>query len=70
VYAEELGFDTAWLAELHFNPLFSIMPAPLLVAAALAQRTTRLRLGAAVLVLPNTIVLAPDKRMLLGAMSV
>ena len=28
VYAEELGFDTAWLAELHFNPRFSIMPAP------------------------------------------
>jgi natural product biosynthesis luciferase-like monooxygenase protein len=52
VYAEELGFDTAWLAELHFNPLFSIMPAPMLVAAALAQRTTRIRLGTAVLLLP------------------
>ncbi len=52
VYAEELGFDTAWLAELHFNPMFSIMPAPLLVAAALAQRTTRIRLGTAVLLLP------------------
>src|SRR5262245_38015676 len=52
VYAEELGFDTAWLAELHFNPRFSIMPAPLLVAAALAQRTTRIRLGTAVLLLP------------------
>ena len=52
VYAEELGFDIAWLAELHFNPLFSIMPAPLLVAAALAQRTTRIRLGTAVLLLP------------------
>ncbi|MBI3756667.1 MAG: LLM class flavin-dependent oxidoreductase [Deltaproteobacteria bacterium] len=52
VYAEELGFDAAWLAELHFNPQFSIMPAPLLVAAALAQRTTRIRLGTAVLLLP------------------
>lgn len=52
VYAEELGFDTAWLAELHFNPRFSIMPAPLLVAAALAQRTARIRLGTAVLLLP------------------
>src|SRR5215510_12328336 len=52
VYAEELGFDAAWLAELHFNPQFSIMPAPLLVAAALAQRTTRIRLGTAVVLLP------------------
>ena len=52
VYAEELGFDTAWLAELHFNSSFSIMPAPLLLAAALAQRTRRIRLGTAVLLLP------------------
>jgi alkanesulfonate monooxygenase SsuD/methylene tetrahydromethanopterin reductase-like flavin-dependent oxidoreductase (luciferase family) len=52
VYAEELGFDTAWLAELHFNPLFSVMPAPLIVAAVVAQRTTRIRLGTAVLLLP------------------
>ena len=52
VYAEELGFETAWLAELHFNARFSIMPAPLLVAAALAQSTSRIRLGTAVLLLP------------------
>ena len=50
-YADELGFDTAWLAELHFNRPFSIMPSPLIVATALAQRTRRIRLGLAVALL-------------------
>ncbi|MBI3245831.1 MAG: LLM class flavin-dependent oxidoreductase [Deltaproteobacteria bacterium] len=52
VHADELGFDSAWLAELHFNRPFSIMPSPLMVAAALAQRTKRIRLGTAVTLLP------------------
>lgn len=52
VYADELGFDTVWLAELHFNRPFSIMPSPLIVAAAVAQRTQRIRLGTAVALLP------------------
>lgn len=50
-YADALGFDTAWLAELHFNRPFSIMPSPLIVATALAQRTQRIRLGLAVALL-------------------
>lgn len=50
--ADELGFETAWLAELHFHRPLSIMSAPLLVAAALARRTRRIRLGIAVNVLP------------------
>jgi alkanesulfonate monooxygenase SsuD/methylene tetrahydromethanopterin reductase-like flavin-dependent oxidoreductase (luciferase family) len=51
-HADALGLDVAWLAELHFFPTFSIMPSPLLVASALAQRTRRIRLGIAVNLLP------------------
>ncbi len=52
VLAEELGFDTAWLAELHFLSSFSIMPSPLMVAAAAAQLTSRIRFGIGVNLLP------------------
>ena len=38
VYADALGFDIAWLAELHFYWPFSILSSPLILAAALAQR--------------------------------
>ena len=51
-WADTLGFDTAWLAELHFNPRFSVMPAPLLVAASLAAVTDNIRLGTAVNLIP------------------
>ena len=51
-HGERLGFNTAWLAELHFFPEFSVMSSPLIVAAAAAQRTQRLRLGLAVSLLP------------------
>ena len=50
--ADRLGFDTLWLAEVHFTPRFSLMPAPLLQLAAIAERTARLRLGIAVNLLP------------------
>ncbi len=50
--ADELGFDAAWLAELHFNPKFSVLSAPLLVASALARTTQRIKIGTAVNLVP------------------
>jgi len=52
IFADELGFDIAWLAELHFFKPFSIMPAPLQVAVAAAQRSRRIRFGTGVVLLP------------------
>ena len=52
VLADQLGFDVAWLAELHFFRPFSIMPAPLYVAVAAAQRTERIRFGTGVILVP------------------
>ncbi|SVA33383.1 uncharacterized protein METZ01_LOCUS86237 [marine metagenome] len=50
--ADELGFDAAWLAELHFNPRFSVMPAPFMIGSAIAQTTKRIRIGNAINLLP------------------
>jgi alkanesulfonate monooxygenase SsuD/methylene tetrahydromethanopterin reductase-like flavin-dependent oxidoreductase (luciferase family) len=52
VLADQLGFDVAWLAELHFFRPFSIMPAPLYVAVAAAQRTRQIRFGTGVILVP------------------
>ncbi|PYM14211.1 MAG: hypothetical protein DMD81_18730 [Candidatus Rokuibacteriota bacterium] len=50
--ADELGFDVAWLAELHFGGAFSLLSAPLMVVPVIAQRTRRIRIGTAVTLLP------------------
>jgi alkanesulfonate monooxygenase SsuD/methylene tetrahydromethanopterin reductase-like flavin-dependent oxidoreductase (luciferase family) len=49
---DAIGFDTAWLGEIHFIREFSILADPLMVLAAAAQRTSRIRLGTAVTLLP------------------
>lgn len=50
-YAEALGFDSVWLAEHHFSR-YGILGNPLVLAAAIAQRTSRIRIGTAVVIAP------------------
>ena len=49
---DTLGFDVAWLAELHFGGAFSLLASPLMVVPVVAQRTRRIRIGTAVTLLP------------------
>jgi len=51
-HAEALGFESVWPVEQHFDPDLSILPSPLLLLAALAERTRNLRLGIAIVLLP------------------
>ncbi|MFF5991257.1 LLM class flavin-dependent oxidoreductase [Prauserella flavalba] len=46
-YAEHLGFDEVWLAE-HHGSDYGSMPSPQVAAAAVAERTERMRIGIAV----------------------
>ncbi len=50
--AEELGFDAVWLGEIHFQKDRSVLASPLVVAAAIAACTRRVKIGIAVQVLP------------------
>src|SRR6266540_5028118 len=50
--AESLGFDVAWLAEIHFGGAFSLLANPLMAVPVIAQRTKRIRIGTAVTLLP------------------
>ena len=82
VRAEELGFDSVWVWDhifLGVDPPFPVLD-PLTLLAAVAARTTRIKLGTGVLVLPlrNPVVLAKelssldligDGRLLLGMAS-
>jgi alkanesulfonate monooxygenase SsuD/methylene tetrahydromethanopterin reductase-like flavin-dependent oxidoreductase (luciferase family) len=49
--AEALGFHSVWIAEHHFND-YGLCPAPPVLAAFIAARTTALRLGMGVSLLP------------------
>ena len=60
--AEELGFDVGWIAQHHFQALAGRVPSPFPFLAAAAERTKRIRLGTAVVILPleNPVRLAED----------
>jgi alkanesulfonate monooxygenase SsuD/methylene tetrahydromethanopterin reductase-like flavin-dependent oxidoreductase (luciferase family) len=49
--AERLGLDVIWVADIHFAPQLSVMSSPLLGAAAIAGRTSRIKIGTAVQIL-------------------
>jgi alkanesulfonate monooxygenase SsuD/methylene tetrahydromethanopterin reductase-like flavin-dependent oxidoreductase (luciferase family) len=51
VYADELGYHSAWIGEHHFNSL-GVLSCPDIVLAHAAARTKRIRLAPAVTVLP------------------
>jgi alkanesulfonate monooxygenase SsuD/methylene tetrahydromethanopterin reductase-like flavin-dependent oxidoreductase (luciferase family) len=50
--AERGGLHAVWLAELHFSPKRSVLASPMLLAGAIAARTSKVKIGTAVQVLP------------------
>ena len=67
VKADQMGFDTIWLAEHHFGPEGMGNSAnPILLAADLGNRTKRLRMGMCAVILPwwHPIRAAEDLAML------
>ena len=60
--AERGGIDAIWLAEIHFAPDRSVLAAPMTIAAGIAGRTNRIKIGTAVQILPlvNPLRIAED----------
>src|SRR4051812_14190528 len=52
IIAEELGFDSVWVAQHHVGAECGHLPSPFVLLAAVAARTSRIRLGTAVVTLP------------------
>jgi len=50
--AERGGLHAVWLAELHFNPKRSVLASPMLLAGAIGARTSKIKIGTAVQILP------------------
>jgi putative FMN-dependent luciferase-like monooxygenase len=66
VHAEEAGFDSAWIAQHHFDADEGGLPAPLVFLAQVAARTSRIRLGTGIVTLPleNPVRVAEDASVL------
>ena len=61
-YAEDLGFDSIWLAEHHFHSFGGLFSATPVIGSAIAQKTTTIQIGTAVILLPyhNPLRIAED----------
>ena len=59
--AESMGVESVWLPEYHFIPI-SVLSSPIAVAAAVAARTEKMRIGFGVYLLPlgNPIKVAEE----------
>jgi len=52
IHAERLGFDSAWVAQHHFNYEEGGLPSPLVFLSHVAARTKTIRLGTGIITLP------------------
>src|SRR5688572_28517509 len=50
--AEELGYDSGWVSQHHFINIGARLPSTLALLAAAAERTRRIHLGTAIVILP------------------
>lgn len=66
LHAERLGFDSAWIAQHHFDADEGGLPAPTVFLGSIAARTSRIRLGTGVitLALENALRIAEDTAVL------
>ena len=62
IHAERHGFDSAWVAQHHFQEAEGGLPSPLVFLSHVAARTSKIRLGTGIITLPleNPIRVAED----------